>query len=125
MGDRIAIMSKGSLRCCGSPLYLKSMYSSGYSLVLTKTVKTSNQSNAVLNASGETETDVRTIALVKNLVPDAEVNENLASEISFVLPAEQSSRFGELFKQLDAQKSVLNVTNVGISISTLEDVFLK
>ena len=29
-------MSKGSLRCCGSPLYLKSKYGSGYSLVLTR-----------------------------------------------------------------------------------------
>lgn len=125
MGDRIAIMSKGSLRCCGSPLFLKSKYSSGYNLVLTKTVKTSNQSNAVLSSSGENETDVRTIALVKSMVPDARVNENLASEISFVLPAEQTARFGQLFASIESQKQQLNVTNVGISISTLEDVFLK
>lgn len=118
-------MSKGSLRCCGSPLFLKSKYSSGYNLVLTKTVKTSNQSNAVLSSSGENETDVRTIELVKSCVPGAQVNENLASEISFVLPNEQTPRFGELFGRIESQKENLNVTNVGISISTLEDVFLK
>ena len=36
LGDRIAIMSKGSLKCCGSPLFLKSKYGSGYSLVINK-----------------------------------------------------------------------------------------
>lgn len=118
-------MSKGSLRCCGSPLYLKSKYSSGYNLVLTKTTKTDNQNNAVLSSSGENETDIRTIELVKSVVPDAQVNENLASEISFILPADQTSRFADLFARIENKKQTLNVNNVGISISTLEDVFLK
>lgn len=30
LGDRIAIISHGKLKCCGSPLFLKSTYGDGY-----------------------------------------------------------------------------------------------
>ena len=36
LGDRIAIISQGRLRCCGSSLFLKSRFGNGYYLVLTK-----------------------------------------------------------------------------------------
>ena len=116
-------MSKGSLRCCGSPIYLKSKYSSGYNLVLTKSKKTDELNQA--QSGLENEMDNRAINLVKSTIPDAKVNENLTSEISFILPAEQTSKFSELFQKLEEQKENLNVGNIGISISTLEDVFLK
>ena len=116
-------MSKGTLRCCGSPIYLKSKYSSGYNLVLTKSKKTEELNQAQNGV--ENEMDNRAINLVKSTIPDAKVNENLTSEISFILPAEQTSKFSELFQKLEEQKENLNVGNIGISISTLEDVFLK
>ena len=36
LGDRIAIISNGQLKCCGSSLYLKNMYGDGYHLVIVK-----------------------------------------------------------------------------------------
>ncbi|KAM6921905.1 phospholipid-transporting ATPase ABCA1 [Xenentodon cancila] len=36
LGDRIAIISKGKLCCCGSPLFLKSRLGSGYYLTVVK-----------------------------------------------------------------------------------------
>ncbi|XP_030838891.1 uncharacterized protein LOC100890089 isoform X11 [Strongylocentrotus purpuratus] len=36
LGDRIAILDQGHLRCCGSPAFLKSRFSSGYRLSLAK-----------------------------------------------------------------------------------------
>ena len=36
LGDRIAIISNGQLKCCGSSLYLKNMYGEGYHLVMVK-----------------------------------------------------------------------------------------
>jgi len=45
LGDRIAIMADGQLRCCGSSLFLKSRYGVGYHLTLVKK-KNCNQ-NAV------------------------------------------------------------------------------
>lgn len=36
LGDRIAIVSKGKLRCVGSSLFLKSHFGDGYHLTLVK-----------------------------------------------------------------------------------------
>lgn len=36
LGDRIAIISHGKLKCCGSPLFLRSTYGDGYKLTLVK-----------------------------------------------------------------------------------------
>ena len=36
LGDRIAIVSSGQLKCCGSSLFLKSFYGEGYHLIIVK-----------------------------------------------------------------------------------------
>ncbi|KAF1784142.1 P-loop containing nucleoside triphosphate hydrolase [Phytophthora cactorum] len=36
LGDRIAIMAEGELRCCGSALYLKNQFGVGYNLTIVK-----------------------------------------------------------------------------------------
>jgi ABC-type multidrug transport system ATPase subunit len=125
LGDRIAIMSKGEMRCCGSPLYLKSKYSSGYNLVLTRKRNAESETDTANFIPNKIEIDNKIITFIKNIIPDAKINENLTSEVSFVLPSEQTSKFSELFQKLDANKDFLSIENIGISISTLEDVFLK
>ena len=36
LGDRIAIMAEGKVKCCGSSLFLKNRYGVGYNLVISK-----------------------------------------------------------------------------------------
>ncbi|CAF5152557.1 unnamed protein product, partial [Rotaria sp. Silwood1] len=36
LGDRIAIISNGQLKCCGTSLFLKSIFGEGYILTLIK-----------------------------------------------------------------------------------------
>ena len=36
LGDRICIMAEGRIKCCGSSLFLKNRYGSGYNLVIAK-----------------------------------------------------------------------------------------
>lgn len=36
LGDRIAIMAKGRVKCVGSPLFLKNKFGVGYNLVIAK-----------------------------------------------------------------------------------------
>ena len=114
LGDRIAIMSKGDLRCCGSPLFLKSNYGSGYTLVLTRNQNDSNKDSAN-----------KIISLVQNVLPNFKLNSNINSEMSFLLSVEDSSKFPLLFDQLDQFKDELGIINVGISATTVEQVFLK
>ena len=35
-GDRIGIMAKGEIKCCGTSLFLKQKYGVGYTMVITK-----------------------------------------------------------------------------------------
>ncbi|XP_077864040.1 phospholipid-transporting ATPase ABCA1-like [Saccoglossus kowalevskii] len=49
LGDRIAIISQGKLKCCGSSMFLKSQFGNGYYLVL---VKKSNRLSWAGSASG-------------------------------------------------------------------------
>ena len=114
LADRIAIMSQGELKCCGSPIYLKSKYGSGYNLILTKNKMASGESNSN-----------RIIELVKGIIPNAKLHSDINSEISFMLPIQDTDKFSALFVQLEDLKDNLNILNIGISITTLEDVFLK
>lgn len=42
LGDRIAIMAAGTVKCCGSSLFLKNRFGVGYNLVIAK----KNRNNA-------------------------------------------------------------------------------
>jgi ABC-type multidrug transport system ATPase subunit len=148
LGDRIAIMSQGKLRCVGSPLFLKSKYGSGYNLTITRKQKEEeetlfkypnsytnlNESNQVqikinpknlANENAEKALVKKICTLVKNKVPRSQLKTSLVSELSFQLPAEDSHRFPDLFDLLDRNKRELNILNIGISVTTVEEVFLK
>ena len=121
-------MSQGSLRCCGSPLYLKSKYGSGYSLVLTRMRdqylnKITNDDN--LDYTNDIKLTHKIIKLVQKIVPNSKLSSNLNSEIMFTLPAEDSNKFPNLFSKIDKKKDELKILNVGISITTIEEVFLR
>lgn len=120
LGDRIAIMSRGSLRCCGSPLYLKSKYDSGYNLVINK--KTSDQTSKAIN---DDDSANKFMSIIQKHVQNARLNSNINNEISFLLPKEQTAKFAGLFNDLELYKDDLNIINVGVSVTTVEEVFLK
>src|SRR5690554_2756709 len=48
LGDRIAIMAKGQLKCFGSPMYLKNLYGVGYTLTVAKS---ENQVSSTVRAA--------------------------------------------------------------------------
>ena len=110
LGDRIAIMSEGKLRCSGSSLFLKSRYGIGYHMTLVK------ESHCV---SSEVE------ALVRLFVPSAEKVTDVGMELSFILPSSDASKFPDLFDKLESTKASLGIGSFGVSITTMEEVFLK
>ena len=110
LGDRIAIMAEGKLRCSGSSLFLKSRYGVGYHMTLVKELKC---------FSSEIE------SLVKSYVPSAEKMTDVGMELSFILPSSGASKFPELFDRLESMKTNLGISSFGISITTMEEVFIK
>ena len=122
-------MSQGELKCCGSPLFLKSKYGSGYNMVLTRNqahIEDQSKSHDKEHLRNRDQKSVEEITnIVIGQVPNSRLVSNVNSELGFVLPSEESSQFPRLFEILDQRKEELNILNVGISITTLEEVFLK
>lgn len=117
LGDRIAIMADGNVRCCGSSMYLKKLHGVGYNLTMVKIMESGNGKNACDSTKLE--------AMVSSIVPEARLLSNVGAEISFQVPLTSSNLFPSLFSQLEAQSNVLGVLSYGISVTTLEEVFLK
>ncbi|KAH9296106.1 hypothetical protein KI387_039694, partial [Taxus chinensis] len=126
LGDRIAIMANGSLRCCGSSPFLKHRYGVGYTLTLVK------QSPCASAAAD----------IVFRHVPSAALLTDVGSEMSFRLPLASASSFEGLFREIESHiESQCNTTVIegkntdiekncgiesyGISVTTLEEVFLR
>uniref|UniRef100_E9PWH4 ATP-binding cassette, sub-family A member 15 n=1 Tax=Mus musculus TaxID=10090 RepID=E9PWH4_MOUSE len=110
LGDRIAIMVRGTLRCCGSSVFLKRLYGVGSHLVMVK----------------EPYCDIAEISkLIHSYVPTATLETNVGNELSFILPKEYTHRFEALFTALEENQENLGISSFGVSITTMEEVFLK
>lgn len=110
LGDRIAIMAEGSLRCVGSPMFLKHRYGVGYSMTLVK------KEGCVSQAVKQT---------IRRFVPDSKVMSDVGAEISFQLPLGASDAFPAMMQHLDDSLEGLGVESYGIGVTTMEEVFLK
>uniref|UniRef100_A0AAX7VQB9 ABC transporter domain-containing protein n=1 Tax=Astatotilapia calliptera TaxID=8154 RepID=A0AAX7VQB9_ASTCA len=145
LGDRIAIISHGKMRCCGSSIFLKKCFGSGYYLTLVRDGSGKMTAHpqcrrfsfssfpvfrscfgiifvtfhpANLSAVGQ---------LVQRHVPEAIFLESIGQEITYILPygGAKDGTFGTLFRELDRAMADLGLTSYGISDTTLEEIFLK
>jgi len=112
LGDRIAIMAKGQVKCYGTPFFLKRRFGSGYKLVLTKSKEEADQMT-------------RIEAMIQSHVPAAELKNQEGSDIVFHLPVDDSPKFPDMFQSLETAKDQLGISSFGLSLTTMEDVFLK
>ena len=111
LGDRIGIMGNGKTICCGSSLFLKNQFGVGYNIILVKISPDSD--------SGPIE------SFIKSKIPTCKKISDVSSEISFQLPMSSLKNFSSLFEELDLIMPELGVSSYGISITTMEEVFLR
>jgi ABC-type multidrug transport system ATPase subunit len=110
LGDRIAIMAKGRIQCVGSSLFLKNRYGVGYNFTLIKE---------------DEEGGEKITKLVKQHIPRAEKLMVSGAELSFRFPLKSVGKFSDFFKDLEKDSESLGVAGYGISMTTLEEVFIK
>eukprot|EP00736_Rhodelphis_marinus_P006281 Rmarinus@m.16243 len=112
LGDRIAIMGDGRLKCCGSSLFLKNRYGVGYSMTCVK--------------ADEKKFSIKSFtSFVKEYVPEAKLLSNVGSEVSFQLPLAASSGFEPMLATMEKDSVNLGIRSYGLSVTTLEEVFLR
>jgi ATP-binding cassette subfamily A (ABC1) protein 3 len=110
LGDRIAIMANGDAQCCGSSLFLKKKFGVGYNLTMDKT--TQHEAPQI---------DEFITERIEGAIKLSEVS----SEISYQLPNAAINNFKQFFLDMDNNLADLEIKSYGISVTTLEEVFLK
>lgn len=110
LGDRIGIMSGGKLVCLGSSLFLKNRFGVGYNLTMVKNHK---EPNTKVGPYFE-----------QHLGPVKKLHE-VSSEITYQIPISLSYKFKEFFENFDYSLDMLDIKSYGISVTTLEEVFLR
>uniref|UniRef100_A0A8C5TTY3 ATP-binding cassette sub-family A member 2 n=1 Tax=Malurus cyaneus samueli TaxID=2593467 RepID=A0A8C5TTY3_9PASS len=132
LGDRIAIISHGKLKCCGSPLFLKSTYGDGYKLtVVKKQSDTRNEPGQPHSPPGHSAvspcSEPRVSQFIKKYVASCLLISDTNTELSYILPSEAVKKgcFERLFQHLEQSLEELDLTSFGLMDTTLEEVFLK
>lgn len=62
---------------------------------------------------------------IQPLIPDAKVKSEMGSLLCYMLPSEHCDKFPQLFDILEGKKQQLCISSIGVSITTLEEVFLR
>ncbi|XP_041064203.1 retinal-specific phospholipid-transporting ATPase ABCA4 [Carcharodon carcharias] len=151
LGDRIAIISQGKLQCCGSSLFLKNCFGSGFYLTLVRRMKKAKRrkQNASLTCtcgSGcscscsncfpidetlpeeELDGDVDALtSLIHHHVPEAKLIENVGQELYYLLPSKDFKHraYASLFREIEETLQDLGLSSFGVSDTSLEEIFLK
>lgn len=111
LGDRIAIMSRGRVTCCGSSVFLKRVYAGGYHLRIAKKADVFHSPSF--------------ITMVKDYLPESKLENETANEIKFTIAPEDTTHLPKFFDKLEANKEELGVYSCGVNVASMDDVFLR
>ncbi|XP_076005482.1 retinal-specific phospholipid-transporting ATPase ABCA4-like isoform X1 [Genypterus blacodes] len=153
LSDRIAIISKGQLHCCGSPLFLKNCFGVGFYLTLVRRMKDLRkkendcdcESECSCNCSictgykdqsqNQTQHPDRVLdgdvdditTLIRHHVPEAKLIEMIGQELTYLLPNKgfKHRAYASLFRELEETLAEMGLSSFGISDTSLEEIFIK
>ena len=119
LGDRIFIMSNGKARCYGSPVFLKRIFGMGYQLRIAK--------DQLFNSSSEAR--IKLNDFIRQYFKNSTImNENIGEMIYSLDTSEEDAEksvFPDFFKNFEQIKDCMHISTFGVTVTTLEDVFLK
>ncbi|XP_052331923.1 retinal-specific phospholipid-transporting ATPase ABCA4-like isoform X2 [Oncorhynchus keta] len=153
LSDRVAIISKGQLHCCGSPLFLKNCFGVGFYLTLVRRMKDVRKKENECDCASECSCTCSTCTKVKeesqgqsqqleraldgdvdnittlihHHVPEAKLIEAIGQELTFLLPNKgfKHRAYASLFRELEETLGDMGLSSFGISDTSLEEIFLK
>ena len=122
LGDRIAIMARGKLRCIGTSLRLKQRFGSGYNVA----VSVVPPRNAV--GAGDADLIQQRSETVRKLFMDRlglKPEEEGRVYISYLVPNDKEEQLVDFLKELEREADKIGVTDIQLSLTSLEEVFLN
>ncbi|CAF4147319.1 unnamed protein product [Rotaria sp. Silwood2] len=110
LSDRIAIMSNGHLQASGTPNFLKNQIDFEYRLFIDK---------------NETYQNERITAFIQKYIQTIILERESISEMIFGIRRSESKHIGKLIHALDEHSNDIGIESYGLSMTTIEEVFLK
>uniref|UniRef100_A0A8C4ISX3 ATP-binding cassette, sub-family A (ABC1), member 4b n=1 Tax=Dicentrarchus labrax TaxID=13489 RepID=A0A8C4ISX3_DICLA len=132
LSDRIAIISKGQLHCCGSPLFLKNCFGVGFYLTLVRRMKDIKKREVRFTfytksarAREKVSLKYSITTLIHHHVPDAKLIETIGQELTYLLPNKgfKHRAYASLFRELEETLGDMGLSSFGISDTSLEELF--
>ncbi|KAH7984994.1 hypothetical protein HPB52_024391 [Rhipicephalus sanguineus] len=111
VGDRIAILAEGTIRCCGSSQFLKHRFGTGYHLDIVKRPRRCDVGGVIM--------------VVKTYVPTVQLVSESTEILRLSLGVTSSEGFVDMFKVLERFRKKLGVAMMSVSVTTMEDVYLR
>ncbi|KAH7941968.1 hypothetical protein HPB49_019028 [Dermacentor silvarum] len=111
VGDRIAILAEGTIRCCGSSQFLKHRFGTGYHMDIGKRLHRCDVQGIIL--------------VVKTYVPTVQLVSETSKMLRLSLGVTSSEGFVDMFKVLERFRSKLGIVEMTVSVTTMEDVYLR
>lgn len=107
-------MSHGAMQCVGTSQFLKTTYGAGYKLIFDRSDHMDQKKIESLTR------------YVQSHISEAHMleQEGMENQVVYALPFHAVKKFGPFFTDLERDLSKHGVTNFGVNITSLEDVFL-
>ncbi|CAN7995326.1 unnamed protein product [Ixodes hexagonus] len=110
LGDRIAFVAGGKLQCCGSPLFLKKKFGTGYRMRIAKAHPC----------------DLEALTQrITGTIMSSHMASDIGHEVVYNLGFPPASDVIPLLRSLEQDKDSLGIASLGISVTTMEDVFIR
>eukprot|EP01064_Diplonema_japonicum_P016941 TRINITY_DN24_c0_g1_i7.p1 TRINITY_DN24_c0_g1~~TRINITY_DN24_c0_g1_i7.p1 ORF type:complete len:1712 (+),score=594.56 TRINITY_DN24_c0_g1_i7:118-5253(+) len=119
LGDSIAILHDGRVHCHGSSFFLKQKLGVGYNL--TMELGPSGDVDAITNTI---KSEIEPLNEARNM-QQVELLSAAGSELAFRVPMWGLPNFSRMFEQLEQKGSELGINSFGMSVTTLEEIFIK
>ena len=110
LSDYIYIMSSGQVKCGGSSMFLKNKFGTGYYINIEK---------------GKGFNSDTVLGIVKKTIPNAAIHSESQEVAVINVPFDFERLFPTILRELDAGRAQLGIKNYGLSLTTLEDVFIR
>ncbi|CAG2101078.1 unnamed protein product, partial [Medioppia subpectinata] len=114
LSDQICIISKGVICFNGTTLQMKHEFNSGYELKINKSNEM--QTESLIKKIIAKYSEIKSLS--KNSLGDNE-------ELVFGLNIEQNDRFGQMFDELERNKTLLAINNMSLGMTTLEGSYAQ
>ncbi|MCL7030568.1 hypothetical protein MKW94_023908 [Papaver nudicaule] len=123
LGDRIAIVAKGKLRCIGTSIRLKSRFGTG--LIATVSFEESTSRQIPVYGDATTEPHHQAVKQFFEHHLDVVPKEENKSFLTYVIPHERENLLSNFFDKLEDRKHEFGIADIQLGLTTLEEVFLN